>query len=220
MYCLATNPYLDLGNGIGSVKANAELKTQNDELQEIPKHILDFARRLQEVVRSGQMKGIGATSILQKFKTLHEESKIGVPQKVSVLPELCHAKEDNAWLNEEGNLLARVLLILIDEGHDVPIAGIMEVLTRMLKFEPQDVPNWYLGLLYNKEHLAELQCIFKNVWNRSKRDKTFDETFKSSATWIFYWMRMRALGDKKPHQMKIQEEIRDKIAVHWCPKLK
>ena len=84
------------------------------------------------------MKGIGATSILQKFKTLHEESKIGVPQKVSVLPELCHAKEDNAWLNEEGNLLARVLLILIDEGHDVPIAVIMEVLTQMLKFEQQD----------------------------------------------------------------------------------
>ena len=165
------------------------------------------------------MKGIGATSILQKFKTLHEESKTGVPQKVSVLPELCHAKEDNAWLNEEGNLLARVLLILIDEGHDVLIAGIMEVLTQMLEFEAQDVPNWYLGVLYNKEHLQELQWVFKNVWRRCKQDKTFDETFISSATWIFYWMKRRAVGEIS-HQVDIYQEILDKIGIHWCAKLK
>ena len=219
---LETNPFLDLDNGVGKKKAITELKPKNNVLQQIPENILDFAKRLQKLVRSGHMKGKGAEAIVSAIQALHEEqSKSDELQKESALPKLSQAIKDKpARFNEQGNLLARVLLILINEGHDVPIAGIMEVLTQMLEFEPQDVPNWYLGLLYNKEHLEELQCIFKNVWNRSKRDKTFDETFKSSATWIFYWMRMRALGDKKPHQMKIQEEIRDKIAVHWCPKLK
>ena len=89
----------------------------------------------------------------------------------------------------------------------------------MLEFEPQDVPNWYLGVLYNKEHLQELQWVFKNVWRRCKQDKTFDETFISSATWIFYWMKRRAVGEIS-HQVDIYQEILDKIGIHWCAKLK
>ena len=218
---LETNPFLDLDNGVGKKKAITELKPKNNVLQQIPENILDFAKRLQKLVRSGHMKGKGAEAIVSAIQALHEEqSKSDELQKESALPKLSQAIKDKpARFNEQGNLLARVLLILINEGHDVPIAGIMEVLTQMLEFEAQDVPNWYLGVLYNKEHLQELQWVFKNVWRRCKQDKTFDETFISSATWIFYWMEQRAIGEIS-HQVDIYQEILDKIGIHWCAKLK
>ena len=218
---LETNPFLDLDNGCGKKKAITELKPKNNVLQQIPENILDFAKRLQKLVRSGHMKGKGAEAIVSAIQALHEEqSKSDELQKESALPKLSQAIKDKpARFNEQGNLLARVLLILINEGHDVPIAGIMEVLTQMLEFEAQDVPNWYLGVRYNKEHLQELQWVFKNVWRRCKHDKTFDETFISSATWIFYWMKRRAVGEIS-HQVDIYQEILDKIGIHWCAKLK
>ena len=218
---LDTNPFLDLDNGVGKKKAITELKPKNNVLQQIPENILDFAKRLQKLVRSGHMKGKGAEAIVSAIQALHEkQSKSDELQKESALPKLSQAIKDKpARFNEQGNLLARVLLILINEGHDVPIAGIMEVLTQMLEFEAQHVPNWYLGVLYNKEHLQELQWVFKNVWRRCKQDKTFDETFISSATWIFYWMEQRAIGEIS-HQVDIYQEILDKIGIHWCAKLK
>ena len=104
----------------------------------------------------------------------------------------------------------------------------MEILNLMLQLKEEELPKWYLGLLCNKAHLVELQWIFAMVWESSKTNVPMrervrcDATYESSATWIFFWMKKRAIGEWATCDSldQLEKQIKSRINVHSYAKLK